>query len=103
MTEQQLIIEFYPTNYHDKTISDLVEDLKTIQSNFTYRFFAENGDAWKTSVKVDRAIRKAKHPRTGAKEVFYLHPSKKPLEDIDFGDGQLEMFEGFDCEGYCGL
>ena len=36
MTEQQLIIEFYPTNYHDKTISDLVEDLKTIQSNVGY-------------------------------------------------------------------
>ena len=36
MTEQQLIIEFYPTNYHDKTISDLVEDLKTIQSNLGY-------------------------------------------------------------------
>tara|TARA_B100000287_G_C20431394_1_gene701663 strand:+ start:60 stop:233 length:174 start_codon:yes stop_codon:yes gene_type:complete len=36
MTEQQLIMEFYPTNYHDKTISDLVEDLKTIQSNVGY-------------------------------------------------------------------
>ena len=33
MTEQQLIMEFYPTNYHDKTISDLVSDLQTIQSS----------------------------------------------------------------------
>ena len=34
---------------------------------------------------------------------MYLHTSRKPLEDIDFQDDQLELFEGYDCEGYCGL
>ena len=55
------------------------------------------------SPNVDNAIRKATHPRTGEKEIFYLHPSKTPIDEIDFDDGQLELFEGFDCEGYCGL
>lgn len=41
MTEQQLIIDFYPTNYYDKTISDLVEDLKTIQSNSNFNLTTE--------------------------------------------------------------
>ena len=110
---------FYPLIYHQLSRNDCIDFFKDndfpvpIKSSCVFCPFhsnkfwqdikSENGDAWKTSVKVDRAIRKAKHPRTGAKEVFYLHPSKKPLEDIDFGDGQLEMFEGFDCEGYCGL
>ena len=25
------------------------------------------------------------------------------LEEIDFEDKQLPLFEGFDCEGHCGL
>lgn len=59
----------------------------------------EGGSAWKMSVEIDKKIRK-KHGMNGQ---MYLHPSKKPLEDIDFDDKQTELFEGFDCEGYCGL
>lgn len=110
---------FYPLIYHAMSRIDCINFFK--ENNFpvpvksscvfcpfhSNSFWAElqkeNGDAWKTSVKVDRAIRKATHPRTGEKEVFYLHPSKQPLEEIDFDDKQLPLFEGFDCEGFCGL
>ena len=33
-------MEFYPTNYHDKTISDLVEDLKTIQYEYAFSTYS---------------------------------------------------------------
>ena len=58
----------------------------------------ENGSAWKMSIEVDKKIRK----KRGMKGDMYLHPSLKPLEDIDFSDNQLTI-EGFDCEGHCGL
>ncbi len=61
----------------------------------------ENGTAWKQSIKVDKAIRDSS--KRGLRDRLYLHRSCTPLEDIDFDDGQLEMFEGFDCEGHCGL
>ena len=58
----------------------------------------ENGSAWKMSIEVDKKIRK----KQGMKGDMYLHPSLKPLEDIEFEDNQLTM-EGFECEGHCGL
>ena len=39
----------------------------------------------------------------GMNQDMYLHVSRKPLEEIDFDDKQLPLFEGFDCEGHCGL
>ena len=110
---------FYPLLYKGMSRNDCVDFFK--ENNFpvpvksacvfcpfhSNKFWSgiqkENGDAWEKSIKVDRAIRKATHPRTGEREVFYLHPSKRPLEEIDFDDGQESLFEGYDCEGYCGL
>ena len=62
----------------------------------------ENGRAWKEAIAVDRQIRNS--TKKGDKDKLYIHNSCKPLEEIDFDDGQLELFEGFNCdEGYCGL
>jgi hypothetical protein len=56
-------------------------------------------DTWNIILDVDNTIRNNKRLR----EPQFLHRSCKPIDEIDFEDNQLEMFEGFDCEGYCGL
>ena len=106
---------FYPLIYHSLSRTDCINFFK--ENNFpvpvksscvfcpyhSNSFWAElqkeNGDAWKKCVEVDKAIRK-KH---GMNQDMYLHVSRKPLEEIDFEDKQLPLFEGFDCEGHCGL
>ena len=109
------ITYFYPLIYHRISRNDCIDFFKDnnfpvpvksscvfcpYHSNkFWKELHDEDGDAWKISVKVDKKIRK-KHNMKGE---MYLHTSRKPLEDIDFQDDQLELFEGYDCEGYCGL
>ena len=106
---------FYPLIYHGLSRTDCINFFK--ENNFpvpvksscvfcpyhSNSFWAElqkeNGEAWKKSVEVDKAIRK----KYGMDKDMYLHVSRKPLDQIDFDDKQLEMFEGFDCEGHCGL
>ena len=106
---------FYPLIYHRLSRTDCVNFFK--ENNFpvpvksscvfcpyhSNSFWAElqkeNGDAWKKSVEVDKAIRR----KYGMDRDMYLHNSHKPLEEIDFEDKQLPLFEGFDCEGHCGL
>lgn len=58
----------------------------------------ENGSAWKMSIEVDEKIR----IKNGMRGKMYLHPSRKPLKDINFEDNQMS-FDGFDCEGHCGI
>ena len=58
----------------------------------------ENGSAWKMSIEVDEKIR----IKNGMRGKMYLHPSRKPLKDINFEDYQM-AFDGFDCEGHCGI
>ena len=72
-------------------------------NSFWKKIQKENGNAWKTSVKVDKVIRDSVHRGKGDK--VYLHPSCKPLEDIDFDDRQESLFADdlFDCEGHCGI
>ena len=109
------IFYFYPLIYHGITRNDCIDFYKENNfpipvksscvfcpyhsNSFWKELQKENGEAWKKSIRVDRAIRK-KFKLVGDQ---YLHPSRKPLEEINFDDGQLEMFEGFDCEGHCGL
>ena len=38
----------------------------------------------------------------GINDKIYLHPSLKPLDEVDFNENQLEMFDN-ECEGHCGL
>ena len=111
---------FYPLIYHGLSRNDCIDFFK--ENNFpvpvksscvfcpyhSNSFWAElqkeNGDAWKVSVKVDKAIRNNnKKKKTEHTSKYYIHNSCKPLEEIDFEDKQLPLFEGFDCEGHCGL
>jgi hypothetical protein len=48
----------------------------------------------------DRLVRF--NPRKKMKCPMYLHRSCKPLSEVDFTQGQQDMFEN-ECEGYCGL
>ena len=109
---------FYPLIYHNLTRKDCIEFFKDnnfpvpVKSSCTFCPFhsndywkeiqKENGRAWKEAIAVDRQIRNS--TKKGDKDKLYIHNSCKPLEEIDFDDGQLELFEGFNCdEGYCGL
>tara|TARA_Y100000401_G_scaffold48575_1_gene37759 strand:- start:1676 stop:2521 length:846 start_codon:yes stop_codon:yes gene_type:complete len=109
---------FYPLIYHNISRNDCVSFFKDnnfpvpVKSSCTFCPYhsnsywkevqRENGKAWEDAIKVDRQIRNSS--KKGEKEKLYLHFSCKPLEEIDFEDNQLEMFEGFNCdEGYCGL
>ena len=60
----------------------------------------ENGSAWKISLKVDKTIRDLS--QHGINDKIYLHPSLKPLDEVDFNENQVEMFDN-ECEGHCGL
>lgn len=52
------------------------------------------------AVEFDKAIRH--HSRKGINAPIYLHRSCKPLDEVDFTKGQIDMF-GNECDGYCGL
>lgn len=56
---------------------------------------------WKNAVEHDRAIRKGRPPFD-----LFVHPSRKPLEEIDFRTaeekGQLPLWDT-ECSGMCGL
>lgn len=52
------------------------------------------------AVKFDTAIRN--HSRKGIEAPMYLHRSCKPLSEVDFTKGQLDLF-GEECEGHCGI
>ena len=60
----------------------------------------ENGTAWKKSVEMDYKLRKRANVKLDSD--VYLHPSCKPLDQVDLKENQLDMF-GNECEGYCGL
>ena len=59
--------------------------------------------AWNIAVEVDKSIRDLSSK--GMNDKMYVHRYRKPLDEIEFDDGQIDMFEGFDleCDGVCGL
>jgi hypothetical protein len=108
---------FYPLIYHRISRNDCIRFFKENNfpipvksscvfcpyhsNDFWKEAKKENGEAWKVAVEVDESIRN--NSQKGKDDKLYIHPSLVPLKDIDFDDGQLELFEGYDCEGYCGL
>ena len=56
---------------------------------------------WKKCLEVDKAIRNSAF-KTGMKEKVFLHQSLMPLDEVDFNENQIDMFEN-ECEGHCGL
>ncbi len=59
----------------------------------------QKSDIWDKAIEVDRAIRNSS--KRGIKEPIYLHRSRLPIEEIEFGL-QGDIFED-ECEGYCGI
>lgn len=59
---------------------------------------------WRDVVELDEAIRSTALP-TQYKGTPYLHKSKVPLSEADFGQSQTTLFDGFnqECEGLCGV
>jgi hypothetical protein len=57
---------------------------------------------WKEAVQVDKEIRERAAPAF----YYYLHPSRKPLEEVDFRTaeekGQLSLWDN-ECSGICGV
>lgn len=105
---------FYPLIYHSLTRIDCIKFFEKnnfpipvksscvfcpYHSNKFWKEMKSDENVWNTIIKVDKTIRNNKR----LKEPQYLHRSCKPIDEVDFEDNQLEMFEGFDCEGYCGL
>jgi len=105
---------FYPLIYHRISRNDCIKFFKDndfpipvksscvfcpYHSNKFWKEMKEDEKTWNIILDVDKTIRNNKR----LKESQYLHRSCKPINEIDFEDNQLEMFEGFDCEGYCGL
>ena len=55
---------------------------------------------FKDACEFDEMVRV--NSRKGMKCPMFIHSLRKPLIDIDFTQGQQEMFKN-ECEGYCGL
>lgn len=66
-----------------------------------WRRIKNTPEDWQEAVSVDQAIRKARPPYD-----LYVHPSRKPLEDVDFRTmeekGQLSLWDS-ECSGICGV
>lgn len=56
-------------------------------------------EEFESAAKFDEAMRQH---RVSVKSAVYLHPSLKPLREIDFTDKQGDMFVN-ECEGHCGV
>lgn len=72
-------------------------------SNAEWRRLKADPYAWRQIVAVDTLIRSGVR---GTKEALYLHPSMKPINEVDFSTeeekGQINMFNN-ECEGMCGV
>lgn len=59
------------------------------------------GQDWRAAVEVDEHIRTSRPPNA-----LYIHPSRKPLTDVDFRTaeekGQISLWDS-ECEGVCGV
>lgn len=55
---------------------------------------------WQQAVTLDHQIRNSS--RMGVRQPIYLHRSCKPLDEVDLGENQLELFD-CECSGVCGV
>ena len=112
---------FYPLIYYQMSRNDCIDFFKNnnfpvpVKSGCVFCPYTSNKNwlklknnnkrDFKMAVKADKALRNIPDKIKGWEgKKMYVHNSCVPLDEIDFGDEQLEMFEGFNCdEGYCGL
>ena len=72
------------------------------QSNKGWKFLIDNyPDDFDVAVKVDKIIRDS--TKRGLNDKIYIHRSLKPLDQIDFSDSQMLLFdvEDDECSGNC--
>lgn len=67
------------------------------RSESSMKKIQQDPDDWEMAVNMDEAIREK---RRGF--LSYVRRELVPLKDMDFDNGQMELFEE-ECEGYCGL
>lgn len=60
----------------------------------------EHPDEWARAVEFDAQIRDL--TASGVKNPAYLHRSLEPLEKVDLGENQLDLFDN-ECSGVCGV
>lgn len=60
-------------------------------------------EGWNEAVRVDYALREVKAKSYGMRSVPYLHASRIPLDQVDFGEAQGELSFQNECEGHCGV
>ena len=74
-------------------------------SNDEWRRIKQNPTEWADVVQFDHALRTI---QTKMQSTMYLHPSCKPLDEVDLrtqeeqGQYTLDLFDN-ECEGMCGL
>ena len=74
-------------------------------SNDEWRRIKQNPKEWQDAVQFDHALRTI---QTKMQSTMYLHPSCKPLDEVDLrtqeeqGQYTLDLFDN-ECEGMCGL
>ena len=72
-------------------------------SNDEWRRIKQNPTEWADAVQFDHALRTI---QTKMQSTMYLHPSCKPLDEVDLRtqeeQGQYTLFDN-ECEGMCGL
>jgi hypothetical protein len=64
------------------------------------RMKKERPDIFDNAAAIDKAIRDSS--KKGIKEKIFVHRSCMPLDKIEFGENQMDLFEN-ECEGMCGL
>ena len=66
---------------------------------------AEDPDSWNDAVGIDWALRNLPQASGTIDGTAYLHRSRKPLTEVDFGDAKAVADQQFqdECEGLCGI
>lgn len=109
---------FYPLIYHSMSRTDCINFFKEnnfpipIKSGCVFCPYHNNKewakqkkynyDEFKIAVDVDKMIRNNLIKKDKS-DKLYISSQRKPLDEIDFEDKQLPIFDDFDCEGHCGL
>ena len=75
-------------------------------SNSEWVKIKKDKPSWDRVVAIDKSLRN-REGRNFEQGRFhaYLHPSMKPINEVDFNEDQMDLFDGFgnECEGHCGL
>lgn len=74
----------------------------------SWRAVKENAEDWAEVIEFERRVQAAweKHGHVaGMVRKPWLHPSMKPIDTVDFGERQWDLFGGMDneCAGVCGV